>query len=211
MAPNFGDGAKNPDSRGEKNDMFKGLILGILLGVVLIAGGVYFYFSSGRAPVATSAPPMPLERTLAGIGLHAYLDKLPHPEPQVPADEANLISGAKVYKENCAVCHGLPGEPKSAVALGMYPPPPQLFQGTGVTDDDAWESYWKVENGIRMTGMPGFKGRLTDPQIWQVTVLVKNADKISDAVKKELAAGASAPMSMAVPENKPSPSPVKKK
>ena len=191
--------------------MLKGLILGILLGVVLIAGGVYFYFSSGRAPVATSAPPMPFEKTLAKMGQQAYLDKLPHPEPQVPADEANLISGAKIYKENCAVCHGLPGEPKSAVALGMYPPPPQLFQGTGVTDDDAWESYWKVENGIRMTGMPGFKGRLTEPQIWQVTVLVKNADKISDAVKKELTAGASAPMSMAVPEGKPSPPAAKKK
>lgn len=191
--------------------MLKGLILGILLGVVLIAGGVYYYFSSGRAPVATSAPPMPFEKTLAKMGQHAYLDKLPHPEPQVPADEANLISGAKVYKENCAVCHGLPGEPKSAVALGMYPPPPELFKGTGVTDDDAWESYWKVENGIRMTGMPGFKGRLTETQIWQASVLVKNADKISDAVKKELAAGASTPMSMALPESKPTPSAVKKK
>src|SRR2546421_6687709 len=49
-----------------------------------------------------------------------------------------------------------------AVAQGMYPEPPQLFHGTGVTDDDAWESYWKVENGIRMSGMPGFKGPLTE-------------------------------------------------
>jgi len=191
--------------------MLKGLILGILLGMLLIVGSVYFYFSSGRAPVATSAPPMPLEKTLARIGLHAYLDKLPHPEPQVPADEANLISGAKVYKEQCATCHGLPGEPKSAVALGMYPAPPQLFQGTGVTDDDAWESYWKAENGIRMSGMPGFKDRLTEKQIWQVAVLVRNADKIPESVKKELAAGATTPMDMAMPESKPAPSPAKKK
>ena len=191
--------------------MLKGLILGILLGVLLIGGGVYFYFSSGRAPIATSAPPMPLEKTLARIGLHAYLDKLPHPEPQVPADEANLISGAKVYKEQCATCHGLPSEPKSAVATGMYPAPPQLFQGTGVTDDDAWESYWKAENGIRMSGMPGFKDRLTEKQIWQVAVLVRNADKIPESVKKELAAGASTPMEMAMPESKPAPSPAKKK
>jgi mono/diheme cytochrome c family protein len=191
--------------------MLKGLILGILLGVLLIGGGVYFYFSSGRAPVATSAPPMPLEKTLARIGLHAYLDKLPHPEPQEPADEANLISGAKVYKEQCATCHGLPSEPKSAVATGMYPAPPQLFQGTGVTDDDAWESYWKVESGIRMSGMPGFKDRLTEKQIWQVAVLVRNADKIPESVKKELAAGASTPMEMAMPESKPAPSPAKKK
>ena len=191
--------------------MLKGLILGILLGMLLIVGSVYFYFSSGRAPVATSAPPMPLEKTLARIGLHAYLDKLPHPEPQVPADEANLISGAKVYKEQCATCHGLPSEPKSAVATGMYPAPPQLFQGTGVTDDDAWESYWKVENGMRMSGMPGFKDRLTEKQIWQVAVLVRNADKIPESVKKELAAGASTPMEMAMPESKPAPSPAKKK
>ncbi len=191
--------------------MLKGLILGILLGMLLIVGSVYFYFSSGRAPVATSAPPMPLEKTLARIGLHAYLDKLPHPEPQVPADEANLISGAKVYKEQCATCHGLPSEPKSAVATGMYPAPPQLFQGTGVTDDDAWESYWKAENGIRMSGMPGFKDRLTEKQIWQVAVLVRNADKIPESVKKELAAGATTPMEMAMPESKPARSPAKKK
>jgi thiosulfate dehydrogenase len=182
--------------------MFKGLILGILLGILLMAGSVYFYISSGHAPVATSAPPIPFEKTFAGMGLHAYLDKLPHPEPQVPADEANLLSGAKVYKEQCAMCHGLPGEAKNAIALGMYPPPPQLFHGVGVTDDDAWESYWKVENGIRLTGMPGFKDRLTEKQIWQVAVLVKNADKISESVKKELATGATSPMPMATPDAK---------
>lgn len=185
--------------------MFKGLILGILLAVLLIAGGIYFYFATGHAPVATSAPPIPFEKSLAKKGLQAYLDKLPHPEPQVAADETNLIAGAKVYKEQCATCHGLPGEPKTAVAQGMYPAPPQLFHGVGVTDDETWESYWKVENGIRMTGMPGFKGQLTEQQIWQASVLVKNADKISDPVKKELAAGSSTPMEMAMPASSPAP------
>ena len=188
--------------------MFKGLILGVLLAVLLMAGCVYYYFSSGKAPVATAAPPMPLEKKLANIGLHAYLDKLPHPEPQVPANDENLLHGAKVYKENCAVCHGLPGEEKPAIAKGMYPTPPLLFHGVGVTDDEAWESYWKVENGIRMTGMPGFKGQLTETQVWQVSVLVKNADKISDAVRKELGAGSTTPMDMAMPSDVPAkPSP----
>ena len=178
--------------------MLKGLILGILVGILLIFGGGYYYFASGHAPVATSASPMPFERRLAKKGLHAYLDSLPHPQPQVAADEANLIAGAKVYKEQCATCHGLPGEPKSAVSQGMYPAPPQLFHGVGVTDDEPWESYWKVENGIRMTGMPGFKGQLTETQIWQVAMLVKTADKISEPVKKELLAGNATPMSMAM-------------
>ena len=167
--------------------MLKGLLVGILIGVLLVAAGGYFYFATGRAPVAVTAPDMPFERRFARMALHAYLDKLQHPAPAVPADEKNLMEGAKVYKENCAVCHGLPGIAPTAIAEGMAPRPPQLFKGMGVTDDEEWESYWKVEGGIRMTGMPGFKGRLNETQIWQAAVLVKNADKISLAVRAELA------------------------
>ncbi|HME12761.1 MAG TPA: cytochrome c [Candidatus Acidoferrum sp.] len=166
--------------------MFKGLILGIIVGFLLVGAAIHLYFASGQVPVATSAPPMAFERKYAHIGLDAYLNKLPHPEPQTPADEKNYLAGAEVYKENCAVCHGLPGLAKTAIAAGMYPVPPQLFHGKGVTDDEAWESYWKVENGIRLTGMPGFKGQLSETQIWQVSVLVRDADKIPASVKAAL-------------------------
>ncbi len=101
---------------------------------------------------------MPFERKFAHMGLNAYLEKLPHMEAQVPEDETNFLAGAEVYVQDCAVCHGLPGEPKTDIAEGMAPEPPQLFKGKGVTDDEPWETYWKVEGGIRMTGMPGFKG-----------------------------------------------------
>jgi len=167
--------------------MLKGILLGIILGFVLVGVGGYLYFASGRVPVATNSPEMPFERKFAKLALHAYLDKLPHPNPPVPADEANLLAGAKVYKENCAVCHGLPGEPHNAIGNGMFPRPPLLFRGVGVTDDDAWETYIKASGGIRMTGMPGFKDRLSDTQLWQVTVLLKNADKIPPSVKADLA------------------------
>ena len=176
--------------------MLRGILLGIVLGVAGIAASVYLYFAMGHAPVAVTAPDMPFERTFARLGLHSYLEKLPHPKPQVRADEKNLIEGAKVYKNHCAICHGLPDVQKTAIAQGMSPKPPQLFKGTGVTDDEPWESYWKVEGGIRMTGMPGFKDQLTEMQIWQAVQLVKNADKISPAVKAELAG---APVAMATP------------
>lgn len=166
--------------------MFRGLVVGILLGILLVVAGVYYYFSTGNAPVAVTAPEMPFETTMAKMALHAYLKKLPHPEPQVPADEKNFLDAAVVYKQNCAVCHGLPGVTKTAIAAGMAPKPPQLFDGMGVTDDEAWETYWKVENGIRMTGMPGFNGRLAEPQIWQVTVLLKNGDRLPPAVMAAL-------------------------
>ena len=167
--------------------MLKGLLLGIVLGFIFVGVGAYFYFASGQAPVATNSPEMPFERKVAKLALRAYLGKVPHPNPAVPVDESNLLAGAKVYKEDCAVCHGLPGEPHNAIGNGMFPKPPLLFRGVGVTDDETWETYTKVSGGIRMTGMPGFKDRLSDTQMWQVSVLLKNADKIPASVKTELA------------------------
>jgi thiosulfate dehydrogenase len=166
--------------------MLKGLLIGIVLGVLGVVVSVYFYFATGRAPVAVAAPEMPFEHKMAHMALDAYLQKLPHPEPAVPADEKNLLAGADVYKQHCAVCHGLPGQEKTAIGAGMFPKPPELFHGTGVTDDEPWESYWKVQNGIRMTGMPAFHAALSDTQIWQVSVLAKNADKLPPSVKAAL-------------------------
>jgi thiosulfate dehydrogenase len=166
--------------------MIKALAIGIVLGILLVFAGVWFYFTSGRAPVAVTDPPLPFEKKLAHGALHARVDRQKPAEPAVPADEKNLLAGAEVYKQNCAVCHGLPAEPETAIAHGMYPKPPELFHGTGVTDDPAWETHWKAENGIRLTGMPEFKGRLTDTQLWQVSQLLANADKIPPPVKAAL-------------------------
>lgn len=180
--------------------MLKGLIIGFLIGILVIVGGVYFYFATGRAPVAVTDPPLPFEKRLAHMALNAHIAKQSVPQSPVAADETSYLAGAEVYKQQCAVCHGLPGQPKSLIAQGMYPTPPQLFHGTGVTDDPPSETYWKAENGIRTTGMPGFKGRLTENEIWEVSVLLANADKIPPSVKAALLAPpAVAPNATAAP------------
>ncbi len=167
--------------------MLKSFLAGLVLGVVVLVVGFCLYFATGRAPVATADNPMPFEKKLAGLALQAHLGKQKPVDSPLPADEANLIAGAAVYKQNCAMCHGLPGKEPTAIAAGMYPPPPKLLEGTGVTDDPAWETHWKAANGIRMSGMPGFRGKLTDTQLWQVSQLLAHADKISETVKKALA------------------------
>lgn len=166
--------------------MLKSFVVGIVFGVLLMSAAIWYYFTSGHAPVAVFDPPMWFEKKLAHAALNAHLARQAHPESPVPVDETSYLAGADVYKQNCAVCHGLPDRAQSTIAQGMFPKPPELFHGTGVTDDPAWETHWKAENGIRLTGMPGFKGRLNDTQLWQVSVLLANADKISPAVKTAL-------------------------
>jgi thiosulfate dehydrogenase len=164
------------------------LVFGMILGVAAVTAGVYFYFSTGRAPVATSAPPMPFEKRLAHQALNARVDReMPKAVP-IQADESNLAAGANVYREHCVVCHGVPGQPETFIAKGMYPHPPKLMEGKGVTDDEPGESYWKVANGIRLTGMPGFRSTLSETQMWQVSLLVANSDKLSKSVHDSLSA-----------------------
>lgn len=161
-------------------------ILGLIIGMLIVPAAGYFYFMSGHAPVATADPTMPFEKRLANAALHARVDKeMPHSAP-IAANEETFLAGAPIYRDNCAVCHGLPNQEQSAIAKGEFPKPPRLFHGKGVTDDEAGETYWKVANGIRLTGMPSFKNNLTDTQIWQVSLLLANADKLSDKVKQQL-------------------------
>lgn len=168
--------------------MIKGILIGFLLAVAVIAGGLYYYFSSGMAPAAVSDPMMPFEKKMANMALDAHIEKQHIGESPVPADEPNLIEGARIYKMECAECHGLPGSP-SDDKTRMFPVPTQMFEGKGVTDDPPSETYWKAANGIRLSGMPSFKTKLTQTQLWQVTELVAHANELPASVKAILVPG----------------------
>ncbi len=55
-----------------------------------------------------------------------------------------------------------------------------------MTDDPAGETYWKVANGIRLTGMPGYVNSLSENEMWQVSMLLAEADKLPAEVHQTL-------------------------
>jgi thiosulfate dehydrogenase len=158
------------------------LLLGLIIGIVLVPLVVLIYLEYGKVPVAVSDPAFPFERQLVRIPLNARVDRErvgTHMEP----DATNLTAGAHIYVDRCAVCHGLHGHP-SAIGAHEYPDAPQLLDPhrnnpnvVGVSDDPVGETYWKVENGIRLTGMPSFKTQLNDSEMWQVSLFLANANK----------------------------------
>jgi thiosulfate dehydrogenase len=127
---------------------------------------------------------------LANGALHAHIDReMPKTIP-IAANEQNYLAGAQIYRGHCAICHGTPGAEQSAIAKGMFPKPPALFRGKGVTDDPPGETYWKVDNGIRLSGMPSFRSSLSKTEMWQVSLLLADADKLPESVKEVLTAPA---------------------
>jgi len=185
----------------ERQDQPVKFIVGLLLGLLLVPFGAYLYFTGGSAPVATTDSDMPFETFFAHKALNARIAKDMPKNVPIQATEANYLGGAELCKQHCSVCHGLPLAPQTAIAKGMYPRPPLLFEGKGVTDDKPGESYWKIFNGIRLTGMPGFSKSLSETQMWQIAILLANAGKLPDSAKAALVApiGASAPAASVPP------------
>ena len=181
----------------------KGLLVGLILGILIVPIALFCYVETGQAPAAASDAPMPFEKFLARGGLHARIKKEAQDREFSTFTAADLAAGAEVYKANCAFCHGLPLEAPSAASQGMFPHAPQLFTAREtVTDDPVGVTYWKVKNGIRLTGMPGFQRALSDQQMWQVAALMASADKLPPDVLRGLLPAPS-PAPVATPAQAP--------
>ena len=162
------------------------LVVIFLLGLLILPLVGWLYFRFGYAPVATASSPMPFEKRLAHMALNARIEKEAPKNSPLQENEQNYSAGARIYRENCAICHGLVGQPDSPTSKGMYPRPPKLLKGKGVTDDPPGVTYWKVANGIRLTGMPAYTGSLSETEMWQVSLLLAYADKLPPPVRKTL-------------------------
>lgn len=159
----------------------KGFLIGLVLGLLVIPACIFGYFKFGHPPVAVSDPPLPFEQQIVDVPLNARIDREYPRKAGLEPTEANLTIGAHIYRQQCAGCHGLYGRPAD-FGKTMYPGAPQLWEPhgggvVGVSDDPPGVTYWKVKNGIRLSGMPAFEHVLNDTQMWQVTQLLATADK----------------------------------
>jgi thiosulfate dehydrogenase len=65
----------------------------------------------------------------------------------------------------------------------------------GASDDAPGELFGIVKNGIRLSGMPAYSQVLSEDEMWQVSLLLANANKLPPGVLERLsqARGAAAP------------------
>lgn len=171
--------------------------LGVLSGIVLCALLGLAYMKFGHLPVAVSDAAFPFERAITHTALDARIDRDTRGlQPAVAAGPETFAAGVPLYVQKCSYCHGLPGKP-STMKDAEYPSAPQLFNKhrngvVGVSDDEPSETYWKIKNGIRLSGMPSYQKELSDTQMWQLAQTLANADKLPSDTQQQLA-GASIP------------------
>jgi mono/diheme cytochrome c family protein len=151
------------------------------VGLLLLPLGVVLYLAFGRPPVATADEPFPLEERLVQIPLASRIAREMPSHAPIAATDENLNAGAGLYEDKCESCHGTADEP-SAIGRTMFPRAPQFWveHADGemkVSDDPLGETYWKVKNGIRLSGMPAYGNALSEKEMWQVSLLLSMSDK----------------------------------
>jgi mono/diheme cytochrome c family protein len=93
------------------------------------------------------------------------------------ADPARIRDGAFLYRQHCLQCHGAPGVAPAPFALGMTPVPvPLVHTARSWT---AAEMFWVIKEGIKMTGMPAWKYRMSDADIWSVVAFLPALARLS--------------------------------
>ena len=144
---------------------------------------LYIAVTGGWLPAGADVPPPGIEKWAAKRSLHASVarDVPAGPKIPIPATDANLEAGIKLYGVNCAVCHGAADGKPSLIAKGVYYRAPQLAED-GVEDDPPGVTFWKLKHGIRFTGMPTFRS-LSDEQLWQLTLFLSTMDKLPPGPK----------------------------
>ncbi len=156
----------------------RGFVGGFVAAIILLALVVVAAIETGRVPARADGPLLPGERWASKTSLNATIGReAPKPPyPYSPATDADIVQGARLYVQNCAICHGTGHSTPDSIARGLGVKPPQ-FTKHGVDDDPEGETYWKIEHGIRFTGMPAFDRSLDEKSIWQIAYFLKREPK----------------------------------
>src|ERR1700747_2642013 len=146
-------------------------VLGMLAGPFALVFGAVLYLRFGFAEVRGDLAPGALESKVMTAAVHASVRReAPElPNPVAPTDE-NLITGGKMFVNECAGCHGRAESPEDN-GNTLFPPVPQLHQvGTEYTEA---QIFWIAKHGIRRTGMFSNANWHTDQELWTVAAYVK--------------------------------------
>jgi mono/diheme cytochrome c family protein len=145
------------------------LALGIALGAAL-AAAVFMILAFGD--VAASGEHRASTLRVMETGLHQSVRRHARgiDAPRLD-DEALLGRGVALYREHCVQCHGAPGVAPASFAQGMRPLPANLAQAA--REWTPAELFRIVKHGLKWTGMPAWKFRLPDEDIWAIVALLQ--------------------------------------
>ncbi|WP_148210179.1 c-type cytochrome [Candidatus Korobacter versatilis] len=127
-----------------------------------------------RFDLAALPEPGPVETRLANLSKRYFVYRSSRQGiPPRPMDtKASVVSGSTQYGLDCDVCHAADGRSQQPPGQLMYPRATDLTSKQVQSYSDQ-ELFWIIQNGIRYTGMPGFRDVESPDHIWDVVNYVR--------------------------------------
>lgn len=101
----------------------------------------------------------------------ASADKILNP---IVDDAQAAISGKKLYKMLCSVCHGPKGKGDGMAGAGLIPKPADLTSASFQSQTDG-AIFWKIQEG--RSPMPSYQSALPEKNRWEIINYIRTLKK----------------------------------
>ena len=159
--------------------------LALLLLLAAVVAATLYAASVVRQGLSVHQPPSALESALARTIRSISIPQIDRDEENPWKDKATpevMAEAMAHWADHCASCHANDGSGQTQIGQNLYPPAPdmRLPATQNLTDG---ELYYIIQNGIRMTGMPGWgqPGELQNDGSWQLVLFIRHLPNLTPA------------------------------
>jgi mono/diheme cytochrome c family protein len=148
------------------------IVIGAVALVVLGAGAGAVILLSGAYSTAATKQHFRITYRILELGLK-YSVARNAADIVVPdlGRDADIRVGHACYQEHCLQCHGAPGIAREPLGRGQLPSPSSLAQSA--REWPAAHLFYVTQQGVRMSGMPAWEFRISEPGLWSTVAFLK--------------------------------------
>lgn len=150
-------------------------VMAVMPVVLLLRGGI-----SARAD--PSAAEEAVARRLRSLLIPAVARDARNPlalEPRI------LAAGRAHFADHCASCHANDGSGRTNLGRNLYPRAPDMRGPITQALTDG-ELFYIIENGVRLTGMPGWGGAGKPEESWKLVHFIRHLPKSTPEEQAEM-------------------------
>lgn len=157
------------------------ILVVFLIGAIAMASMVRSGLSAHDEPTRVEAV---MARTVRHWAVPSDLRGAKNPLPLAPAI---LAEGRAHFADHCAGCHGNDGKGESGMGKQMYPKTPDMTLAATQSRSDG-EIFSIIENGVRLSGMPGFGSGTAESAYgsWTLVHFIRHLPKLAPEEMAEM-------------------------
>jgi len=149
-----------------------------VLAVVVIAGVMLLVHGRG---VSARPEPSAIEKR-AALFMRGWLTPATYKGLKNPVSDTqeNFVAAREHFADHCASCHANDGSGNTDIGRKLYPKAPDMRLPRTQTLSDG-EIFYFIENGIRLTGMPGWSTGTPEGEhaSWQLVHFIRRLPKLT--------------------------------